>query len=1108
MKYFLEAVAEACHHRFSPLGRDLNDVCFVFPNKRGATFFNKYMLALSGRKMMLAPTVTTVSDLMEDLSGMTVDSRINLVFRLYRCYRSSLSGKALEEATFDRFRMWGETALSDFNEVDTQIVDDRRIDELFSNVRDFRSIRSDFLTDDQKNVIEKYFGVIVPSSDTGNLWINYSGATSDASDVRNKFFYIWQVMSGLYHRFRDNLAVDGLVTPGGASRMAVLGMERLLAGAAPGSLPGLRYRKYVFVGFNVLSGAERRLFAAFRDLESRFTAGQLALIGADGREPLADFYWDCFGPMLMAPENSASLAITYNTETYPAPQWAEPFLKKCDPAGSDFRDIKVCAIPSASGQVKLIGKFLGNLVKEGEEKGDDTFKKALKESKVAVALPDEALLQPLLYSIPDEVGEINLTMGLPMKLTAAVSLLRLLRRMVMRARRSGGRFGFYALDVRAFLAHPYMQRLFSPEKIRSFLKAEDVAHATVIADFSRLAGPEGSLTCRAVDTIFRIDMAGAADEGSGLRAITYMRSVLSVVRDMIGDAMHSDDADDAAKSRESLRLGVVERYIEALNVFENSYRDYASEVRMNFFTASLMAERMIAMQTVSLEGEPLKGLQVMGMLETRSLDFDYIFIPSMNEKIMPRRARMRTFIPNVVRLGHGMPPANYQEDVFAYYFYRLLSRARNVCLLYDSRVGDRTGGVSRFVLQLRYMFSHLRPVQMLDYRYHSESADFNPQTIARSPQATEDIETFRTEKGKNLSASALISFLQCPLKFYWNKMMDIRDDNEPTETIADNTAGTIIHEAMESIYTERPVSPDRHRTTPAEVENELLLKGKVIDRDFIQRVIDDGKYLKTILTRSINKWHFCRPDLDAPLVGSPVILLPIYVEMVRKILRYDMTLAPFTIRGCEFSGVTRIGLGSGNPVNVSYSIDRIDSRTVTDPKSPICGKEVYRVVDYKTGSPHLRINGGLGDVFSDCTYKNSQPFQLLFYSLVLRHEVERRAAVDPRFVPLREHLDDGVAMEIYSLKKLDPATRKKEDRSICIGNQELIRDTDSTDPNPDSLTLREDYKARLDETIDRLFDPEAPFTPASNPDNCNLCNFRALCALTPGKEAEESEKES
>lgn len=1007
---FLQTIAKAYASRYP----DLSEVCFLFPNKRSGTFFLKYLKEEFYPHSVIAPEVKTITDLVGDLSERVVASRMDMLFMLYQCYREHLGLPLVEEEndegiSFDSFAGWGETVLSDFNEVDLYMVN---TDEIFKNVKDYREITSTFLTEEQRKVMEEYFGH-TDMGDPRSFWKNFDGDENKLSEVKQKFLHLWRIMSPLYDRFKARLDEEGLTTVGGGYRRAVERLKELGREALP-------YKKIVAVGFNALSTSEQAIFRELKDCE-----------GYEGYDTFADFFWDATGPVLSGDINSASKFVKSNIKSFPCPEWALPALRLSD-TDKLPDSLRVAASPSNSAQVKIVGKMLGELSAE-------LSAEAFKNAKVAVVLPDEDLLLPLLYSLPDGMGDVNLTMGYPLRLTSVVPFVALLRKLFYNMRTIGGSVSFYNRDLRLLLAHPFSHVLFSTALVGRMLHYITEHHRVTVSldELREIAGEKIDL------------LTGPEKNASPEVALAYLDSILDKVAAGL-------PAFEKAMVKSRLEISHIQVYRDALRRLGGILSDYGMKMKPS--TVYRLADRLLAGEKVGFEGEPLTGLQVMGTLETRSIDFDHLFILSANERILPMRARTRSFIPDSLRHAYGMPPSNYAEGIFAYYFYRMISRAKDVTMIYDARSGGgtRSGDVSRYVLQLRHLFAKDK-LKEEDWKFILTGKEpYNP-TVEKTPEIREKLKEFMIPKGKNLSASALQAYRECQVKFFYKSVIGLSDDPEPSDFIDAITAGDILHEVMQKIY------------LPDEKSRIILFPPVTITREMIEKLLADRERIERLVRHSVNVRHFRLKDeeIDTPLSGTAEMVAARIVQQVERILRHDRDLTPFNIYGLEMTDNFRVALPNGNEVNFRFAIDRLDEIT-TDK-----GKQL-RIVDYKTGS--IKLTAETFDEIFDGDYRSEQVFQLFTYAWLLGKK---------RGVPFPT---EDVRLEIYDV----PGIEKGEINLPMIGK----RDEDGEIAGkPEKVSSYKEYSREFDEgmmgMLEEIFSEE-PFR-ACPEERCALCSFRTLC---------------
>lgn len=1022
---FLKAVAKGYKERYS----DLSRLCFVFPNKRSIAFFTKYLTEECDAHIV-APQMITISDFIAGIAGRVVAKRLDMLFRLYSCYRDmqGLTGQD-DEDDFERFRGWGESVLSDFNEVDLHMVDP---DEIFKNVKDLKEISTNFLTPEQRAVMEEYFGYSGTPPNPDQFWREFKDVKEEeihpGGSPKGKFLHLWRTLAPLYHRFTDSMEAELLATPGGAARRAAMLLE------SGESNVSSRYDKVVMVGFNALGGAERIIFRSLM-AEEEFD-------GPDGRESFVDFLWDATGPLMKDVENPAGRFVAINRRALPSPKWMEPYLAMCS---TDHvpPHMHVTGVPSNVGQIKILGERLGNLISESDPAETDN-------ARIAIVLPDEGLLHPLLYSLPQGAGTPNLTMGYPLRHTAVVSFISLMRNLQHRRMDAQGATGFYLEALQLFFAHPFVQTLLGADRIAAFI-------STIVREHTMAVSPKRIIDSLCADRpdcalLFHIIPPGT----KALDVIDYIDSVMALVENAL---CYTDHA--IIKSRlEHQHIAV---YRDALRQLREAIIRY--DIKLTRHGVFSFADRLIANETVTLEGEPLHGIQVMGMLETRLLDFDHIFIPSLTDRKMPRQGRARTFIPNTLRRAYGMPPATYQEEMYAYYFFRLLSRAKSVNMLYDSRSID-SGGVSRYILQLKHLYETSMVCDELSFAL----ASVMPQStsIQKTDLILERIQKYveqnTDKKRKNLSYSALRTYLECPVQFLYTQLLNINDDPEPVETIDNITFGHIVHHVMQHIY------------VPKDDQGKWLPQPILITPEKLDAILANQTLIDNLIIEAIYLYHYHNSSSNTKrrLDGSARHLLDGIRLAVLKILRYDRQQAPLRIFGTEIEVMQTYPLSNGKEINVKMVIDRVDSIGHTPDR--------IRIVDYKTGYACVK-ESTVEEMFAgDSEAKHS--LQLLFYAHMLDHHL-------PTLIPGWVSGTKPIDLQVISIRNID-----------AEGNQlksSKTSDTNSGVPVIDHheihshLEVDDMIKTHLDSALTTLLDPSIPLSQCADPKVCLKCPIRNIC---------------
>lgn len=1016
----------------------LSDICFVFPNKRAGTFFRKYMRN-ELRGVYLMPEITNITEFVTLVSGRQIGTRLEMLLQLYKCYLEELAPGVAhsdldESLRFDNFRVWGDTVLRDFSDVDLHCVD---AEEIFTNLKDFRTLATDYLNENQRRIVEEYFGRhLYEQSDT--FWRQFDDVDEDCEvgeereaegvrpkrKARKKFVYLWQLLARLYRRFEASLSATGQATTGMAYRIAKERLEKYGTSILP-------WKRVVMVGFNALSGAERGIFSALQDLEME---GE-DITGKEKRvpEPYADFVWDSTGPILRDRENPAGRFVSINKKRYPEPEWLKSYLRKSDTETLPSHLEKI-SCPSNALQAKVAGE---ELLKMHSELGGAAFS----DARVAVVVPDESLLMPILYGLPADVGDVNLTMGYPLRDTSVSTFITLLRSVQATQRYSKGGRGFGIEELNRLFAHPLSHAILGTSTINGF-KSEMASKRRIVVTAEDLK----SLSSRGVRMLRILGSESTIEEVSN-----YMNDVL----EMVIESMSSSQGTMIHNKLESINA---RKWQQALRLLTDSLKRY--DIEMRPLTLMYEAERLLSSESVSFRGEPLAGLQIMGLLETRLLDFDHIIILSMNDRIMPQKSRQRTFIPDTLRWGYGMPPSNYQENIFSYYFYRLISRAKSVRMLYDSRIGISGGGPSRYLHQLDMLYAReslIRSERKVVVSNGAEYCEASGHNAATYQKLRKYLAT--SEGGRSFSASSLKKYCICPLKFYLEVICGIKTDFEESEKLGAIEYGNIFHSLMEHMY------------LPADYigKNNLFDIPVRIEAEKIRKLLDDRDRLESEVIRAINKQYYRREEseLDMPLPPATAIIAEGMLLQLESTLRYDLGLTPFDILGCETEGKVIYDAGDDLSVRMQFKIDRIDLVPTGEDE---CGVPIYeyRLVDYKTGYVSYDSQS-FEDYFVNM--KNADPtFQMMLYAELLSNWKEWQS----------RYGHPKLCLSVYAVNS---PQRVNEIRLPQI-NKETIRYYDD---------VRGEFNERLRAMLHEIYKEDKEFEAMPSEKKCNYCSFRAIC---------------
>lgn len=608
------------------------------------------------------------------------------------------------------------------DDIDKYMADARM---LFTNVTDLREIENDFsfLSPEQIAAIRTFWSSFYPKGDTPN---------------QEQFLAVWQILYALYTDLREALATEGKGYEGMIFREVVEQMEK-------DECCDLPYTKVVFVGLNALSVAEERFLSGLQ------------------KRGIADFYWDYASPKVTDPDNKASYFVERNLRQFPS-QLIENGQLTIDNEDDDKKKIEVIGIPSGIGQAKQVCSILNELCKEDEMSAEEAL-------RTAVILPDEHLLIPVLNAIPEQIKRINVTMGYPLAGTPVASLMEYILALQKNIRYVERRPVFYFRDVLPILNHRYISTT-SPEMVSNLVKDISENNKIYISYDDLNKTPLLSILftpVTAVETfsdylINVLQELNKAVEGGKLK-----------VESVNSDAEPLSTFNSQLSTINDIEQEFIFHYFATVNRMKEVMRE--ANVEMKIDTYFRLLKRVTDTITIPFQGEPLSGLQIMGVLETRALDFDRLIILSMNEGIFPLRKAANSFIPYNLRRGFGLPTYEHQDSVWAYHFYRLIYRASHVSLLYDTRSnGLQTGEVSRFVHQLHYHYEE--PIQNKLVVYNVSSSKTPALQVAKTEEVMNRLADFRSGGTRAISASAVNTYLDCPLKFYFSVVEGIREEEE------------------------------------------------------------------------------------------------------------------------------------------------------------------------------------------------------------------------------------------------------------------------------------------------------------------------------------------
>ena len=963
MQTFLQLVAQDLYQK---IGNDLSRVAIVFPNKRASLFFNEY-LAMQSDRPIWSPAYVSISELFRQLSPWKSGDPIRLVCELYKVFRE----ETRSEETLDDFYFWGELLISDFDDVDKNLVD---ADRLFSNLQDLKNIMDDydFLDSEQEEAIRQFFQ-------------NFS--IERRTQLKEKFISLWDKLGDIYHHYRRNLEELGIAYEGMMYRYV---MEELQSDK-------LKYEHYVFVGFNVLNKVETKFFERLRE------AGK------------ALFYWDYDVFYTRLPrENTppytheAGEFILRNLKLFPneLPEAVFDTLRKP-------KNVRFISAPTENAQARYLPEWIRSVTKR------DLQETPVKEKENAVVLCNEALLLPVLHSIPPEVKNVNITMGFPLAQTPVYSFVSaLIELQTTGYRRDTGRYQYEA--VQSVLKHPYTRQLSTSAESLEKQLTRDNRFFPLPSELKQDIFLEQIFTPK-----------------SGISALCqYLTEMLREVAVLYRQEQETDDIFNQLY-RESLfkSYTLINRL---LNLIDNG------ELNIQIDTLRRLLCRLLATSNIPFHGEPAIGMQVMGVLETRNLDFRNLIMLSLNEGQLPKAGGDSSFSPYNLRKAFGMTTIEHKNALYAYYFYRLIQRAENVTLLYNTASeGLNRGEMSRFMLQFLVESPHSISREYLEAGQSPQSGreirvEKTPEIITRM---YERYDVNRHPKSL-FSPSALNTYLDCRLKFYYRYVAGLKAPDEVSAEIDSALFGTIFHRAAELVY------------------KDLTANGKEIRKDDLEQVLRNDIKLQNYVDTAFKEEFFHVALTEKPeFNGTQLINAKVITSYLRQLLRNDLQYAPFFMEGMEkkVTEIIEIETPQGKlALNIGGTIDRIDSKDDT-----------LRIVDYKTGgSPKTPEN--IKQLFTPADGRPNYIFQTFLYASIMCRKQSLKVA--PSLLYIHQ-----AASETYS-----PVIEMGEARQPKM-------------PVNNFAFYEDEFRERLQTLLQEIYNPEEAFTQTEDTKKCEFCDFRELC---------------
>lgn len=1043
MTPFLKLVADDLYRK---LDGDFQDTTIIFPNKRASLFFNQYLWENSGGKTMWTPEYTSISELFEALSDYTVGDSIYLIVRLFEAYSQHMH----PEKSFDQLYSLMEMMLSDFQDIDNNMVEPSK---LFVNIANLKEMTDfSFLEKEQREAIEQFFGNFFYKG------IKNSDEAQSTSSLKTQFKTLWNCLPSIYESFQKSLLDtsdgDPLVYEGMLKRTVIEALKGKNEEMKKRIERRLKSRTYAMVGFNVLNKTEMELFRYIKQNRD------------------AKFYWDYDVTYTKAAASSTSKLLS----KYEAGQF---ILENIASLGDEFKDedlfnnmhkskqITFIQSPTENAQTRSINQWIeANVHTTG----------MLKNS--AVILCNENLLLPVLHSIPSTLGNgedvtINVTMGYPLSSTPIFSLVQALLELQLRGATSSGAWRYKYVST--VIKHPFVRKLAGDEgneKLRELTK-----NNVVFPSSEEFANNE------ILHRLFT--------RATGRQLTQYLTDIIALVGHSYQNVFLSKDNTLQMHKEAIFRAYTIVNRLHQL-------QEANAALRVSDETLSRLILQMLRSASIPFHGEPANGLQVMGLLETRNLDFRNVIMLSVNEGQIPKADKRASLIPYTLRAAYGMTTIEKEVSLYAYYYYRLLQRAENITLLYNSSTdGGSKGEMSRFMLQTLAekgeLFADEQEIELLAFKSASESEQEKNYSVAKTADVMKRLhEKFNTNK--ILSPSAINTYMKCPLKFYFNYVACLRPDKDVSDDVDKPMFGTIFHYAIQRLY-----------------EPYIGIENKISSQQ-LEKMKEDKDLITQQLNNAIAVKLFHKPEKDANsnyinygtdahqrilLNGTQLINRHVIGKFIINQLNADAKMAKELEDqgGClriisqekRYASIATIDMNDEEkPVSLLLGgdIDRLDMLHTPN------GDRI-RIVDYKTSNKPQKANT-LDDLFdTDKCAENYHILQTLYYCKVITAPDMPYAelAVCPSLMYCSKDYGENYSAIV---KLLDPEEQNSNGKSKPTEVKDFKQQYGDEFDNLLTTKIKEIFTPYSDENAEH-----GVFAQCQDEQNCKYCDFITFCRRHP-----------
>lgn len=826
------------------------------------------------------------------------------------------------------------------------------------------------------------------------------------SELKKRFLQLWCHFYDIYTEFNQRMTEQGLAYEGALYR-SVVSNESI----------EFRHKKYLFVGFNMMQVVELNLLNRLK------------------KQGKAAFYWD-YDQYYMDGNNEAGHYIRQYLPYYPN-ELADYPQQEIYNNMTKNKDITYISAPTENIQARYVNSWL---------KENGRYKMG---RNVAIVLSDESLLQSVIHSLPQEVGSINITIGYPLQQTPFYSLIQQL--ILLQGIGHPKQGDTYRLHyVLIALRHPYT-RYISEKYTELLAKLDEQKRFYPSREFLSLDGDEG------LTLLFRnLEETTASQDEYNRKLITYLLDVLRTI------GTHAKELNDPLFHESLYRTYTLLNRLQDLII--------AGDLQVDIITLERLIQQLIQTTSIPFHGEPAEGIQVMGVLETRNLDFDHILVLSCNEGKLPKGVNDSSFIPYSLRKAYGLTTVENKVAIFAYYFHSMLQRAHDITLTYNNATEDgQSGEMSRFMLQMMVESQH-------SIRRKTLVAGQKPLRPAYSDAQKTDEVMAVLDNIKMITPTFLNTYQRCQKQFYYKYVKGLLEPDEIDEDEVDNKIfGNIFHRAAELFYYTFASKDD---IATDDQGKQRLIRPIVITADNLDHALKDTSLVYRLVDQAFREELFkvSSSDYHPKYNGLQLINKEVIASYLRQLITIDRRQAPFTIIGMEIVVSTTLGVATARGqklFRIGGFIDRLDSVAASGNPSALGNlAERIRVIDYKTGRSRTSHPKDIEEVFSTQPLAigkhNDYYLQAILYSLIVKN--------DRRYNPAQESVSPGLLF-------IQNAGADDYDPTLKLGKELL------TDVAP----LEAEFTDHLRSLLADIYDPALPLKPTEDKKRCVFCPYAALC---------------